>query len=118
MNYNKAVTSKTLNLLNDGEQTMKITDVSFKNKNFSTSLHKDLVLDSRESVDFNITFAAGETDALVEDEMTVTFDNVPAVTLPVSGNAVASLCVEKKGAIPAMPELAQVERRIAEESYS
>ena len=29
------------------------------------------------------------------------------------GNAVASLCVEKKGAIPAMPELAQVERRIA-----
>lgn len=30
------------------------------------------------------------------------------------GNAVASLCVEKKGAIPAMPELAQVERRIAE----
>ncbi len=27
------------------------------------------------------------------------------------GNAVASLCVEKKGAIPAMPELAQVERR-------
>lgn len=87
VNYNKAVTSKTLNLLNDGEQTMKITDVSFKNKNFSTSLHKDLVLDSRESVDFNITFAAGETDALVEDEMTVTFDNAPAVTLPVSGNA-------------------------------
>ena len=30
------------------------------------------------------------------------------------GNAVASLCVEKKGAIPAMPELAQVERRIVE----
>nr|WP_288631303.1 hypothetical protein [uncultured Blautia sp.] len=30
------------------------------------------------------------------------------------GNAVASLCVEKKGAIPAMPEPAQVERRIAE----
>ena len=30
------------------------------------------------------------------------------------GNAVASLCVEKKGAIPAMPELAQVERSIAE----
>lgn len=29
------------------------------------------------------------------------------------GNAVSSLCVEKKGAIPAMPELAQVERRIA-----
>lgn len=73
--------------MNDGEQTMKITDVSFKNKNFSTSLHKDLVLDSRESVDFNITFAAGETDALVKDEMTVTFDNAPAVTLPVSGNA-------------------------------
>ena len=34
------------------------------------------------------------------------------------GNAVASLCVEKKGAIPAMPELAQEERRLAEESYS
>lgn len=30
------------------------------------------------------------------------------------GNAVASLCVEKKGAIPAMPELAQVEERMAE----
>ena len=27
-------------------------------------------------------------------------------------NAVASLCVEKKGAIPAMPELAQVEERM------
>ncbi len=29
------------------------------------------------------------------------------------GNAVASLCVEKKGAIPAMPTLAQVEERLA-----
>ena len=28
------------------------------------------------------------------------------------GNAVASLCVERKGAIPAMPDLAQVEKRI------
>lgn len=28
------------------------------------------------------------------------------------GNAVASLCVEKKGAIPAMPELAWVEERM------
>lgn len=28
------------------------------------------------------------------------------------GNAVASLCVQKKGAIPAMPELSQVEERI------
>ena len=28
------------------------------------------------------------------------------------GNAVASLCVEKKGAIPAMPTLAQVEERM------
>lgn len=28
------------------------------------------------------------------------------------GNAVASLCVEKKGAIPAMPELSQVEERL------
>lgn len=28
------------------------------------------------------------------------------------GNAVASLCVEKKGAIPAMPELAQVKERL------
>lgn len=28
------------------------------------------------------------------------------------GNAVASLCVEKKGAIPAMPELSQVEERM------
>lgn len=28
------------------------------------------------------------------------------------GNAVASLCVEKKGAIPAMPELSQVEKRL------
>ena len=28
------------------------------------------------------------------------------------GNAVASLCVEKKGAIPAMPKIIQVEERI------
>ena len=28
------------------------------------------------------------------------------------GNAVASLCVERKGAIPAMPTLAQVEKQI------
>lgn len=27
-------------------------------------------------------------------------------------NAVASLCVEKKGAIPAMPDLSQVEERL------
>ena len=30
------------------------------------------------------------------------------------GNAVASLCVEKKGAIPAMPTLAEVEKRMVE----
>ena len=28
------------------------------------------------------------------------------------GNAVASLCVEKKGAIPAMPALDEVEKRL------
>ncbi|MBC8629514.1 carbohydrate kinase family protein [Blautia stercoris] len=28
------------------------------------------------------------------------------------GNAVASLCVEKKGAIPAMPDLSEVEKRV------
>ena len=28
------------------------------------------------------------------------------------GNAVANLCVERKGAIPAMPELHQVEKRV------
>ena len=28
------------------------------------------------------------------------------------GNTVASLCVEKKGAIPAMPELSQVEKKL------
>ena len=28
------------------------------------------------------------------------------------GNAVASLCVEKKGAIPAMPTLEQVKKRL------
>lgn len=33
------------------------------------------------------------------------------------GNAVASLCVEKKGAIPAMPELAQVEERMADTTW-
>ena len=63
VNYNKAVTSAMLNLLNDGEEAMTITGVSFRSSNFSTSLHKDLVLDSRESVDFNITFAAGTTSA-------------------------------------------------------
>lgn len=34
------------------------------------------------------------------------------------GNAVASLCVEKKGAIPAMPELAQVEERLVDERWN
>ena len=33
------------------------------------------------------------------------------------GNAVASLCVEKKGAIPAMPELSQVEERMGKEEW-
>lgn len=34
------------------------------------------------------------------------------------GNAVASLCVEKKGAIPAMPELAQVEERMVDAKWT
>ena len=87
VNYNKAVTSKVMHLLNDGEKTMTITDVSFKNSNFTASLHKDMVLESRESVDFYITFSAGSTNALVEDEMTITFEDAPTVTLPVSGRA-------------------------------
>lgn len=87
VNYNTAVTSKGMTLLNDGEQAMTITGVSFKNSNFTSSLHKDMVLESRESVEFYITFAAGTTNAPVEDEMTITFDNAPTITLPVSGSA-------------------------------
>ena len=34
------------------------------------------------------------------------------------GNAVASLCVEKKGAIPAMPDLAQVEKRLGDKKWN
>lgn len=34
------------------------------------------------------------------------------------GNAVASLCVEKKGAIPAMPNLAQVEKRLGDKKWN
>lgn len=33
------------------------------------------------------------------------------------GNAVASLCVEKKGAIPAMPKLSQVEERLEDSKW-
>lgn len=33
------------------------------------------------------------------------------------GNAVASLCVEKKGAIPAMPKLSQVEERLEDSRW-
>lgn len=33
------------------------------------------------------------------------------------GNAVASLCVEKKGAIPAMPKLSQVEKRLEDSRW-
>lgn len=33
------------------------------------------------------------------------------------GNAVASLCVEKRGAIPAMPKLAQVEERLEDQRW-
>ena len=34
------------------------------------------------------------------------------------GNAVASLCVEKRGAIPAMPDLLQVEERMGKGEWS
>jgi sugar/nucleoside kinase (ribokinase family) len=34
------------------------------------------------------------------------------------GNAVASLCVEKKGAILAMPNLAQVEKRLGDKKWN
>lgn len=33
------------------------------------------------------------------------------------GNAAASLCVEKKGAIPAMPKLSQVEERLEDKKW-
>lgn len=89
VNYKKSVTSGNFNLLNDGEQAITITGVSFKHDNFTTSLHEGMALNSRESVDFNISFAAGETSALVDDELTLTFDNAPSVTLPVSGNALS-----------------------------
>lgn len=89
VNYKKSVTSGSFNLLNDGEQAITITGVSFKHDNFTTSLHEGMVLDSRESIDFNISFAAGETSALVDDELSLTFDNAPSVTLPVSGNALS-----------------------------
>lgn len=91
VNYKKSFNSKEIfTLLNDGEKALTIDKVTFKTKNFISSLNPGLKLESRDVVKFSLTFNAGETASAVKDTMVVSFKEGPEVKLPVQGLALAS----------------------------
>lgn len=86
VNYNKAVNSgDQFTMLNKGKNKLKIKAVTFKSNNFQSSLAVGQEIAVNEGVAFNLQFNAGETSAVVKDEMTVEFESGSKATFPVQG---------------------------------
>ena len=91
VNYGKSFTStEALSLVNEGKTALKVSSVSFKTPNFKSTIETGAVIEPNKGLAFKLTFDALDSNALVEDEMTVAFENGYQATLPVKGNALGS----------------------------
>ena len=91
VNFKKAANSgDQFTMLNKGKNALKVKAVTFNTNNFQSSLAVGQEIAVNEGVAFNLQFNAGETSAIVKDEMTVEFESGSKVTFPVQGEALAN----------------------------
>ncbi len=86
VNYNKSVNSgDQFTLFNHGSAAQTIKSIDYATDNFECSLKPGDVLPEEGAITFNITFNALDSQAAIEDEMTINFESGLSVSLPVSG---------------------------------
>ena len=91
VNYMQSVSSgNILTVLNDGETDLKVASVEFCTGNFSSTLAAGTVIASKGGVPFSLTFDAKDSNAEIDDVMTVKFEGDYSITLPVNGVALGS----------------------------
>lgn len=90
VNYGKAVNSgEKFTLLNKGIDPLTVKSATFSKSNFSTSLATGTTIAPGEGTAFSMQFDALETADVVNDQLTVEFEDGYTVSLPVSGEALA-----------------------------
>ena len=91
VNYGKAVNSGNIfTLLNKGTNPLKVKSATFGTSNFTSSIEAGAEIAPEEGLQFSMQFNALETSAQVTDKLTVEFESGLTVSLPVSGEALAS----------------------------
>lgn len=91
VNYEKAVNSgEVFTILNRGTNELKVGRAYFGTPNFTSSIEPGTVIAPEEGMKFSMQFNALTTSAVVEDQLTVEFESGLTITLPVSGEALAS----------------------------
>ena len=91
VNYMQSVSSGNIfTVLNDGETDLKVASVTFGTGNFSSTLAAGTVVASKSGVPFSLTFDAKDSNAEIDDVMTVKFEGDYSITLPVTGKALGS----------------------------
>ncbi len=91
VNYEKSVNSGDIfTVRNKGTNALKVARVGFSTPNFTTNLAAGTEIAPDQGVAFNIQFDALTTSASVKDALTVEFESGLTITLPVSGEALAS----------------------------
>ena len=77
-------------VLNEGNNDLTIKSATFGTENFTSTLAAGTVVKSKRGIPFVITFAAGNTGAVVNDVLTVQFEGGLSITLPVTARAMAT----------------------------
>lgn len=91
VNYGKGNSSgDILTVLNKGQRELKVKSVTFATDNFGSSLQPgtDIAVDG--GVTFSVQFYAKDSNRVIEDKMTIEFESGYKVSLPVSGEGLAS----------------------------
>lgn len=88
VNYQKAVSSgEQFTLFNHGSNAQKISKIEFATPNFETTLKVGDEIPASGALKFALKFNALDSQAALEDEMTLTFESGLEAALPVSGIA-------------------------------
>ena len=86
VNYGKAAGSGSLlTMRNAGKNALTVKSAGFETGHFETSLAAGDELAVGEGMAFDITFLAKDSEKVINDELTIEFENGTVATFPVSG---------------------------------
>ena len=90
VNFDKAVNSgEVFTILNKGINTLKVKSATFGTDNFTSTIAEGVEIAPESGLPFSMQFNALQTNAAVNDVLTVVFESGYSVTLPVRGEALA-----------------------------